>query len=549
MKYEPMHMHLHTCHQPGGSMEGHIYNAALLGMRYIRFTDHDTRTGKNKNPVEGFDFTLGTAQVKDKRGTYGFESFGEPSVSFSESSMTVKASSEGDEYEKAGVYFFSSGKKHTVSLIAEVALTIGMKFKLTGDAHVYLDVRLSQRPPEHTPAHLIYTPDGYSGADAPHTVRLPLAEAESGIYKLPLSDDVRELWEIGGLDNVFDTLLITAETRNGGTAEIILDRFEISAKYGYDDVIVRQRAVADEIGKKYGVKPFVTTEISGAGQHKNVFSTSVPVINYEESGYSVSAWDAARHVKAHGGIFAYNHPFENDKYKKLKDLTREEVELAVVNEAASLISTRLYGATLMEVGFPLGRGCFGLCDYLRLWDIISLSGIFITGYGDSDSHYNHQSWFEDNNFATWFAVDENIPFPVPEKELEWAMKAGNAYMGDPVFLKSEISFTSNGAPMGSVVSPEKDGVKMTFRMKAPILGSTVRVVVDGKEYFTKTVDSEEEYTLDFEFKPEFAVSFARVELYNPDGRCIMLTNPIYVVDRKVFLGDIPEERLVKESAR
>ena len=423
------------------------------------------------------------------------------------------------------------------------AFTLGLKFKTFGDAHVYLDVRLSQRPPEHKPAHLIYSFDGYCGGDGIHTVRLPVSENEDGLYKLNLSDDMRELWEIGGLDNVFDTVLITAETRRGGSAEIILDCFEIRAKYGYDDVIVRQRAVADEIGKKYGVKPFVTTEISDAGQHKNVFSTSVPVINYEERGYSVSEWDAVRHVKAHGGIFAYNHPFENSKYKKQKELTREDVELAVVKEAASLISTRLFGATLIEVGFTEGRGLFKLEDYLRLWDIISLAGIFITGYGDSDSHKNHQSWFDGNNFATWVAVNEKIPFPVPEEEFINSMKAGNVYMGDPVFLKSEISFTSNGAPMGAVVAPEVGGNKMTFRMKTPIPDSTVRVIVDGKEYLKEKITSADEYTLEFEFKPEFAIGFARVELYNPEGRCIMLTNPIYVVDTNVFLGDVPEERL------
>jgi len=40
-----------------------------------------------------------------------------------------------------------------------------------------------------------------------------------------------------------------------------------------------------------GVKPFVTTEISAAGQHKNCYATWVPVINYAERGYS--SWIAA----------------------------------------------------------------------------------------------------------------------------------------------------------------------------------------------------------------------------------------------------------------
>ncbi len=546
MIYEPMHMHLHTCHQPGGSMEGHIYNASLLGMRYIRFTDHDTRTGRKRNPIEEFDFTLGEAVVSDKRGKYGFEFFGEPSVSFSGGKMKITSSSEGSGYHKAGAYFVSSGTKHTSTLIAEVTLTLGMRFKTVGDARIYLDVRLSQRPPEHKAAHLIYSFGDYPEVTQ-NTLRLPISEAEDGIYELRLSEDMRRRWEIGGLDNVFDTVFITTETANGGYAEIELDSFKIDTKYGYDDVIVRQRAVADKIGEKYGVKPFVTTEISGAGQHKNVFSTAVPVINYEERGYKVTAYEAIDHVKKYGGIFAYNHPFENDKYKKMRDLTRVQVELAVVKEAASLISKRLYGATLMEVGFTEGRGPFTLDDYLRLWDIISLSGMFITGYGDSDSHKNHQSWFEGNNFATWIAVDEKIPYPAPEEEFIKSMKAGNVYMGDPVFLKSAISFTSGTSPMGSVIFPKEKTVKMSFKMKNPLPSSTVRIIVDGAEFTREVITSPEEYALDFEFEPEFSVSFARVELYNKDGRCIMLTNPIYVAHTEEFLGDIPKERISEEN--
>jgi hypothetical protein len=542
MIYEPMHMHLHTCHQPGGSMEGHIYNASLLGMRYIRFTDHDTRTGRKSNPIEEFDFTLGEAVISDKRGKYGFEFFGEPSVSLTDGKMKITHSCDNAEYHKAGAYFVSSGTKHTSTLIAEVTVTLGMRVKTVGDARIYLDVRLSQRPPEHKAAHLIYSFGNYP-EEGQNTVRLPISEAEDGVYKLCLSDDMRDRWEIGGLDNVFDTLLITAETRNGGYAEIEIDSFKIDAKYGYDDVIVRQRAVADIIGKKYGVKPFVTTEISGAGQHKNVFSTAVPVINYEELGYKVTAREAVDHVKKYGGIFAYNHPFENDKYKKMRDLTRDEVELAVVNEAASLISKRLYGATLMEVGFTEGRGLFTLADHLRLWDIISLSGIFITGYGDSDSHKNHQSWFEGNNFATWIAVDEKLPYPAPEEEFIKSMKAGNVYMGDPVFLKSPLSFTSEDSPMGSVVFPREKTVKMSFKMKTPPPESTVRIIVEGRSFIEEKIGACEDYSLDYEFEPEFSVSFSRVELYNKDGRCIMLTNPIYVVDREEFRGDIPKERI------
>ena len=54
--YHPMHMHLHTCFQPGMSMAAHMHNANKLGMKYIWFTDHDTATGIGKNSITGFSF-------------------------------------------------------------------------------------------------------------------------------------------------------------------------------------------------------------------------------------------------------------------------------------------------------------------------------------------------------------------------------------------------------------------------------------------------------------------------------------------------------------
>lgn len=47
--YHPMHMHIHTCFQPGMSMAAQMYNAKSLNMHYIWLTDHDTRTGFKKN--------------------------------------------------------------------------------------------------------------------------------------------------------------------------------------------------------------------------------------------------------------------------------------------------------------------------------------------------------------------------------------------------------------------------------------------------------------------------------------------------------------------
>ncbi|MFR8976185.1 MAG: hypothetical protein ACLVG9_09325, partial [Eubacteriales bacterium] len=72
--YYPMHMHIHTCFQPGSSMANHFYNASKLGMKYIWFTDHDVRTGIKKAPVTGFSFDTGSLMKDEGNGLFcGFE--------------------------------------------------------------------------------------------------------------------------------------------------------------------------------------------------------------------------------------------------------------------------------------------------------------------------------------------------------------------------------------------------------------------------------------------------------------------------------------------
>jgi len=81
MIYYPMHMHMHTCHQPGASMEGHIYNASLLGMKYIRFTDHDNRVGLKKNALKSFDFSRGELSYEYAQGvSCTWDLIGEPKI-------------------------------------------------------------------------------------------------------------------------------------------------------------------------------------------------------------------------------------------------------------------------------------------------------------------------------------------------------------------------------------------------------------------------------------------------------------------------------------
>jgi len=531
-KYHPMHMHIHSCHQQGGSMESHIYNAASLGMKYIRFTDHDTRTGISEHSVNGFDFSKEELVYSDyEDGECGWKKIGEPGLCFITGQLKISSSGSG---QNEGIEFFSTGKRHNYSLLSDVTVTLGMRFDVGNGGAVAIDVRLSQRPPDHLAAHHVYYVGDSNPLSQPHQTEKLLQIDEKGQYVFHISDEPVE----GGIDNVFDTISIIVS----GNASVTVSHFEISAKHFADDVIRLQREVADKVGEKYGVKPFVTTEISGAGQHKNCFSTCVPVINYAERNYRISEREAIDHVKKYKGIFAYNHPFENNKYKKMK-LKPEEVKDEVRREAASLISSRVLGATLIEVGFVEGRGCFTLQDHLDLWDTLTLAGVMITGYGDSDSHFSSQGWFSGNNFATWIAAEEGSAFPISEEEFEHSMRAGNVYMGDPVYLHTDVELSCDGHPIGSAFFSKK-ARECVFKVANLHAGESVRIIIDGKPALCYTATKAGEYRAAITVKPERTVSFIRAEMYNPDGRCIMLTNPIYFVDPERYASDIPYERIV-----
>ena len=548
--YHPMHMHLHAGHQPGASVESHMHNAAALGMHYIRITSHDIRMGPHPLPCKSFDFKKGSLVYEDYPGSWcGWsEQFGAPEVCFDGSGMILSACSQTDEHRLDGYGFKTSAKRHTVSLLSDITLTLGLSCETFGDAHVIIDVTLSQRAPDHLHAHLRYVFGKTQPSDQPHTAELPLSLSPDGIYRLELTKDVQRdgiSAVVGGADNAFDSIAVLLETENGGRASCRLTRFEIDTKYSYETVVAKQRKLAEEIGSRYNIKPFVTNEISAAGQHKNCYSTKVPVIDYAAHGYSVTQEQAIEHVKRYGGIFSYNHPFE--KYKR-SVITPQEHPKIIRRDAEEFIKTKVYGATLMEVGFAAGRDSFTLEEHLQLWDLISLGGVFITGYGDSDSHFSTRNWFDGNNFAAWVAAPADIPFPVGEEHFTDSMKAGRLYTGDPVFLKGAVKLCCGGKPMGAIITAEKAKTfTVSFAADSVEKDSTIRIVVNGEEahrfYAEEHSDKDGNVRFEFEVSNPLAVNFARVEMYNSDGRCILLTNPIYFVRTDKFSGEIPEERI------
>ena len=551
--YHPMHMHLHAACDHGASMAMHMHNAQKLGIHYLWFTDHDTRTGTKKRPVEGFAFDS-QSLIKEELsgGTFGFLPMNDAiEFAFDQPKQQLQLRQKADDrhdWQGSGITFFSSGTRHTSSLAANVTLQLLLAdFSASPDTRLILDVTLSQRPPECEKAHLMYVLGSTEGLDGPHNQILPIKKA-SGILTLPVSEDVSEDPSIGGRDNAFDTLSIRLEARKGALAEARLGDFRIRIEKSYEAVHQALKEAAAKVGQFYGVTPFVTFEVSGAGEHKNCFSTSVPTIDYQSYNYAVPVWEAVNHIKNHNGIFAINHPFAIGPLKR-KVFSNVERMRVLTKMLSELIANRAYGASLLEVGFPEGRNGFSLEEYVLLWDMLSAAGLFLTGYGCSDSHRDNVNWFEGNNFAAYVAAPSGLSHPIPEDVFTDSLKKGRVYTGDPVKLQGPVDFkTENGHPMGSVfLSSDTANVPIVFSAKNTRPGWRFRLMENGLEVCTEKITGEEFTHSSLLTLGRTTVNFQRAELWDENGRCILLTNPIYLINTQLFSGELPTQRIVKEE--
>ena len=300
-KFYPQHMHIHSIYEPGASMEGHMYFARLQGMKHIWFTEHDHLW--NKKPYSlGFE---PEELLPDENGV--------PTAAF-----LPTASSQGearidteDSYEGAaslrltapenlsdtwqGASAETAEKSICQSLCRMPTLTLSHRGAThsDGDVRYIFDLRLSERAPDQRFAHIIFVFGSADGLDAPHTLILPILvdkEWQNTTFDLAeiVSSEAARLAEVGGLDNVLSALAVRVETRRGAMASLLIDSLKVEGRTTAEETKANQTRIAKELGKKYGVTPFVTAEISAGGIHKNCFSTDTPLFDYANPTYKVS---------------------------------------------------------------------------------------------------------------------------------------------------------------------------------------------------------------------------------------------------------------------
>lgn len=523
MRYYPIHMHLHCSHEPTASIGSHMSYCKELGIAHMWTTEHDTRMGKKKRDIPLFSFSEKELFITLANGVKaGFkeeENGGRYTFEETKGGLLLRIEASGNEKET--LLFYSQGKAHSDPLFSRLSVEMNADIEVKAGGQVCVEFILSAQPPTYKQARLCYVLGDLPIREGNEPVQyLPFPEKENGAYKFPLFENVAE--DIGGLDNALCNIRLTVE--NGG--EILFHSFVFNRELNFEEVRKEQIKIAKALGEKWGVTPFVSFEITGAGNHKNCFSTSVPVIDYETLGYKVSNEQAIEHVKTYGGIFSWNHPFT--VYLK-SEKSKEEILEDLAN---ALIENRVYGASLMEVGFPYGRDNFDAKDYLRLWDRLSENGIMLTGNGDSDNHHAiAEGWTKGNNFCSFAGLYENEP-PTEENFVK-AFKRGSLWAGNPVVIKN-LSFTGNVKEQGSLIR----GGQVCVEFKATdIKCGGYAVCISGGNEVKRIPIKNGKVSGEWILSCEQKYNFARVEIYNDENILIAFSNPIYLVDENTEIKE------------
>lgn len=572
-RYIGTHMHLHSCYEETASMEGQCYQARRIGIEALFISDHDTYMGA-RIPNNGCTFDDGLQYRVAYRsngesamddwyaycGTHGMANQAEmwrrekeealaahslagwhidanegPGFADVETSqenpfvgrqcMQMTAAGLGQQAKRVTATFRAGHKGYNRTLLARVH--IGIALRCAGDflqnARFSLGFRLSQHPCDSQIAQLRYAA-GVQMADAPG----PIASASFDLkadgawhyYVFHVSQDA-EAYASGGLDNALNGIFCQIETNSEKRQSIWIDHLTIWDEDQLDVLHRRQAQYLQKIGRKYGVAAYAAVEVSESGHHMTSFSGDVPVLDYPMLNYQSSEQIAIEHIRTHNGAYSYNHPFS--RFRRLT-MTGEERAKAKAYEIGRVVSTHANGADFLEVGFPEGRYSFSFDDFMELWDCLSRSGAYITGYGDSDSHWNDRRWEEGNNMAAfiWAASPKR-------DELLKGLRSGNVYSADPIQFKAALAFgiADTDIQMGSVVACAQPA---EFRMYLKLSGMQkdwrIFWIDDGAVSGEAIVEAEDAlfaHTYAYKGMP----GFCRAEIRRPDGRCIAFTNPIY----------------------
>jgi hypothetical protein len=460
-----------------------------------------------------------------------------------------------DEWQYLTLDFKADSKMHSRPLFsgARVGLAVRLDDATESDAEAWLDLTLTEQPPDLKQGRLRYL---LWGDPKRHELHPQRDEARFRVRPLSLTsapgawtrheiDPARDAdgaaldgEPLGGSDNAMTGVRITLRVRKSGRIVLHVDDLTIAHEVAGNDLRARQRELAGELAAKHGVVCHIAQEISWAGQHKNAWGIGVPLLDYASAKGGFTHDQGVEWAKKHGGVFSLNHPFSKYNKIELDDPQREQILEEMIQ---TYVGSGASEANTLEVGFPAGRHNFTLDYYLRLWDGLSRAGIVIAGSGSSDAHSARVGWQNGNNFATHIRADST-----DEQALLTGLRARDIYPADPVRFRSKLSFTDDaGHRMGEVVrvrgAEEREG-RLSLDKARPSW-YLVWVVSGERREPVRLPEGAVTETVGFTTRAQ-APTWVRAEIWDPSyapdgtalegpaesplqGRCLAFTNPIW----------------------
>jgi len=254
--------------------------------------------------------------------------------------------------------------------------------------------------------------------------------------------------------------------------------------------------------------------------HLTAFGAGVAFPDYDAISLGEDFPEAVGAARAAGGLVAATHPF--GAHTVLLPDWRDTVDAALVEACDHLDAVGIYGADLLEAGYP--ARVYELSTHLALWDCLTARGHVVTGIGTSDTHWS-QAWAEfENRYVTWA-----LPHGDGEAALLDALRAGRAFFGDPVLMAGRAPLLDlrieGRAAMGQVLDGlEAAPLSVTALLAGAAEGDTLRWILDGA-LAAEDAAADGEHAL--EITPG-AWSWVRAELRDAEGQGLLVSNPIYL---------------------
>jgi hypothetical protein len=573
-----MAMHIHSSFsEQNGSMDGHLYQATKNAVDVLWWTDHDHR-------MDAIDY----------RDVTHFTSFSEKGAAGQGGAWTwtVAKSGPNTSASAGGIVSTPCSPHDPVSggalhLVAQSSSTSPAKYGFFADCHpagwnyrdnltgqsLLVDVLLAagwsrgylellvttsfhpaagSRPAGNYTLSYRFTPGGTAFRSASGNngvIKIPVTSPWQTLTLTP-SSDIANLWpDLDYRDFAMWELNLSAVS-TGDKVQGYFDYLRFDRTISGQAQFSEQAAMEAVLAAKY---PRVTQqqglEVSRNQPHLNWFGPNITVPSY--AGISYSAYQSflvntvIPQVHASGGLASYNHPYG---YSSVPELSQSQQDTLLSQTASRLLTNKVLGADLLEVGYKLRQGV-DLNHHIALWDVLSRNAVFLTGNGVSDDHAGTDWYGKSNNWVTsaW-ASSTRMP------DLLAALAGGRAWCGSLSKYRGSLDLLVDGSVrMGSVSVSTLTSRQLTATATGLPTGAVLQVLQGAVDYAGQNAPTDDVKLIGSYTASQLASgqitravsttqdSFLRTQLISSTGAIIATSNPVWLL-RKPPPNGIPAAR-------